>query len=78
MAHWLGQCVQSAEGKPAISCWLGSQKTACFLFLSLPVMCAVAEPVIELWKPAIFVILWRCEMWSELCEPVGEGGCGLD
>lgn len=35
-------------------------------------MCVVAQPVIELWKLAIFVFLWWCEMWSELCEWVSE------
>lgn len=50
---------------PSLADW--AAKTACFLFLSPPVMCAVALPVIELWKLAIFVFLWWCEMWSELC-----------
>lgn len=71
---------------PPLADW--AAKTACFLFLSLSVMCAVAEPVIELWKLAIFVFQCQCEMWSELCarvresewgkERVGEGGHDLE
>ena len=65
---------------PSLADW--AAKTACFLFLSLSVMCVVAEPVIELWKLAIFVFLWWCEMWSELwacvcvCVSECDGGGG--
>lgn len=66
--HWTAACHLLLTEQP---------KTACFLFLSpLSVMCAVAQPVIELWKLAIFVFLWWCEMWSEQCECMDTSGGG--